>query len=176
MRAVLGLSTAILLGLAGCQKAETPEQAQARMDRESAAARTQFEAVARSWEGWTAAAQADSIAGAFAEQGREFPPNAALVVGRDAIKAYQVQLFGMGRWTIRLTVDEATANGPVAVSRGTYVVAVKPGPNAPAGMAAIADTGKYVSGWRQTGGKWEFTDLIWNSNLPLPAPAPARRK
>ena len=41
---VTGLLTASLVALAACQKAETPEQAAARMEQETAAARTAIEA------------------------------------------------------------------------------------------------------------------------------------
>jgi hypothetical protein len=46
-------------------------------------------------------------------------------------------------------------------------------------MSAVADTGKWLGALRQDNGKWLFTSLIWNSNIPLPpppAPAPARRR
>ena len=176
MRAVLTLCTALLLGLAGCQKAETPEQALARVEQESAAARAAIEAVARSWESWNTAGQADSIASLFADQGRMLPPNEPAVVGRDAINAFQAQQFAMGQSTLRIIVEDVQANGPVAVARGTYTFDLTPGPNAPAGMTAIADTGKWVERLTLAGTKWEVNDLIWNSNIPLPPPPPAARK
>jgi ketosteroid isomerase-like protein len=179
MRAVVILGAATLLGVAACTpKPETPEQAQTRMDQEAATARTQIEAVAKNWERWEVAGQADSIAGVFTEAGYQLPPNAPPVMGRAAIQAYQAQGFGMGQWTVHISVDQVSANGPLAVSRGAYDLAMTPGPNAPAGMTAIADTGKWVGEWRQTGGVWQFATLIWNSNIPLPpppAPTPSRR-
>jgi ketosteroid isomerase-like protein len=179
MRAVVILGAATLLGVVGCTpKPETPEQAQTRMEQEAAAARTQIEAVASNWIRFAAAGQADSIAGLFTESGYELPPNAPPVMGRSAIQAHQAQLFALGQWTVHISVDQVSANGPLAFSRGAYDLSLTPGPNAPAGMTAVADTGKWVGEWKQTGGTWQFATLMWNSNIPLPpppAPTPARR-
>lgn len=180
MRAVVILGAAAVLTAAGCKpKPETPEQAQARMEQEAAAVRPQVEALAKRWEGWTAAGQADSIAGAFTDRGYQLAPNAPPAMGREAIQAYQAQTFSMGQSMLHISVDQVSANGPLAVARGAYDVSVTPGPNAPAGMMAIADTGKWVGELRPSGGTWLFSTLIWNSNIPLPpppAPAPARRR
>jgi len=180
MRAVVILGAAALLGAAGCTpKPETPEQAQARMEQEATAARTQIEALAKRWEGWEAAGQAESVATAFTDRGYELPPNAPPIMGREAIQANQAQLFSMGQWSVHISVDQVTANGPMAFARGAYDIAMTPGPNAPAGTMAIADTGKWVGELRQTGSTWQFATLMWNSNIPLPpppAPAPARRR
>lgn len=176
MRAIVILSAATLLGVAGCQpKPETPEQTQTRMEREAAAARPQIEAMAKNWEGWVTAGQADSLASEFTDRGYELPPNAPPAMGHEAIAAYHNQLFGMGQWTVHISVDQVTANGPLAVARGAFDLAMTPGPNAPAGMRAIADTGKWMGELRQTDGTWRYATLTWNSNLPLPPAAPARR-
>lgn len=179
MRVVVILGAATLLAVAGCApKPETPEQAQTRMDQEAAAARTQIEALAKRWEGWVAAGQADSIAAVFTDGGYELPPNAPPVMGREAIQAFEGQTFSMGQFAIHLSVDQVSANGPLAVARGAYDLSMTPGPNAPAGMTAMADTGKWVGELRQSGGTWQFATVIWNSNIPLPpppAPTPARR-
>ncbi len=177
MRAVVILGTAALLGVAGCQpKPETPDQTQARMEREAAAVRPQIEALARSWEGWVTAGQADSIASVFTDRGYQLAPNAPPAMGHDAIAAYHMQLFSMGQTVVHISVDQVTANGPVAVARGAYDLGMTPGPNAPAGTTALADTGKWMGELRQTDGTWRYVTLTWNSNLPLPPPpAPARR-
>ncbi|HMA45335.1 MAG TPA: nuclear transport factor 2 family protein [Gemmatimonadales bacterium] len=180
MRSMLSMGTVALVALGACQKPpETPAQAQARMEQEAAALRTQVQTLASGWERWTAAGQADSIAAIFVDQGYELPPNAPPVHGRDAIKAFQTQLASMGQSTIHLSVDEVMANGPVGVARGAYEFALVPGPAAPAGMTALADTGKWVGALRQSDGQWRFTSMMWNSNIPLPpppAPAPAPRR
>lgn len=179
MRNMLSLGAAALVGLSACQKPpETAAQAQTRMEQEAAALRTQVQTLAGAWERWTAAGQADSIAAIFTDQGYELPPNAPPVHGRDAIKAFQTQLAAMGQATIHLSVDEVMANGPVGVARGAYDFSLVPA-NAPAGAAAAADTGKWLGTLRQSDGLWQFTSMMWNSNIPLPpppAPAPSRRR
>jgi ketosteroid isomerase-like protein len=171
MRKVLGASCALLFVVAGCQKPETPEQAQARMTRELAAARPALDAVARSWERYTAAGQSDSVAMLFTEQGEEMPPNAPPNVGRPAIQTFHAKQSSLGQESITITTDEALVNGPLGVSRGAFTYNLKPGSGAPAGMKAIADTGKYLIHWHQVGGKWLIADVAWNSNIPLPMPA-----
>lgn len=171
MRSVVNASGALLLVLSGCMKPETPEQAQARMSREVAAARPTFDAVARNWERYVAGSEPDSIAMLFTEQGELLPPNARPAAGRPAIQAFQAQMLSLGATTLSISTDEVLANGPLAVSRGGYTLDIKPGPHSAAGMKAIADTGKYLLHWHQVGGKWLVADLAWNSNIALPAPA-----
>ena len=170
MRAVVSASGALLLVLSGCMKPETPEQAQARMSREVAAARPTFDAVARTWERYVAGNEPDSIAMLFTEQGELLPPNARPAVGRPAIQAFQAQMLSQGATTLSISTDEVLVNGPPEVSRGAYTLDIKPGPHAAAGMKAIADTGKYLIHWHQVSGKWLIADVAWNSNIPLPAP------
>ena len=176
MRAVLGASGALLLVTSACLKPETPEQAQSRMSREVAAARPALDSVARRWERYTAAAQADSIAMLFTEQGEQLPPNDKPVVGRPAIQAFQTHSFGLGASSVTISADEVLVNGPLAISRGGYTYDVKVGPHSPPGMKSLADTGKYIIHWHQVGGKWLIADMAWNSNIPLPPPpAPAAK-
>lgn len=169
---------AVLAAVTGCQAAETPEQMQARIDQESATFRQFIQSVATRYESWLATGAADSIASMFTESGRMLPPNAPAVIGRDAIRANQSQQFALGRWTIEITPEAGIANGPLGLDRGTFVVTFTPGPGAPpqAAMIPPADTGKYVAHWHQVDGNWLFADLIWNSNRPMPAPAPTRRR
>jgi ketosteroid isomerase-like protein len=179
MRVVSMMCGGLLVALAACQKAETPQQAATRMQQETDSARTAVQAMTANWSRWTAAGQADSIAGLFVDQGYELPPNAPPVHGRDAIKAFEAQDASLGQITLDLSVDDVAANGPVASARGAYEFTLQPGAGAPTGMTALADTGKWVGTLRQEGGQWQFTAVIWNSNRPLPPPAPAapaRRK
>jgi ketosteroid isomerase-like protein len=178
MRLQSSVFAVMLMGLAACQKPETPAQAQVRLDQEAAAFKTQAQALTASWERWTAAGQADSIAAVFTDGGYELPPNAPPIHGRDAIKAFQTQLASMGSTTIHLSVDEVMANGPVGTARGAYEFSLTPADSS-TGATAMADTGKWLGTLRQNGSQWQFTALMWNSNIPLPpppAPAPARRR
>jgi len=173
MRNMLSLGTVALVWLGACQKPpETPAQAQTRMDQEATALKAQVQALASNWERWTATGQADSIAAAFVDEGYDLPPNAPPAHGRAAIQAFHAQQASLGQATLHLSVDEAVANGPVAMARGAYDLAIQPGTGSPAGMAAVADTGKWLGALRQSDGQWRFTSLMWNSNIPLPPPPP----
>jgi ketosteroid isomerase-like protein len=179
MRVMPNVSAVVLMGIAACQKPESPAQVQARLDQETAAFRTQMVALAGNYERWTTAGQGDSIAAVFTDGGYELAPNAPPIHGRDGIKAFETQMAAMGSTTIHLSVDEVMASGPVATARGAYEFSLTPAAGAPAGAMAIADTGKWLGTLRQNGAQWQFTALIWNSNIPLPpppAPAPARRR
>lgn len=176
MRRIGLLGAAALLGLAACQPAETPQQMQARMDQESAAFKAAIEPLARRWEAWEAAGQADSFATAFTDGGREMPPNGPALVGAEAIRAYHAQMASMGTFTSQITTETAVANGPLGVDRGKYRFTFKPNKGMENMGVPAADSGKYLVHWHQVDGSWKIADLIYNSDLPLPTPAPARRR
>jgi ketosteroid isomerase-like protein len=158
-----------LLASAACQPApETPAQMQARIDRESAAAREAIAVANTQFSQYVAAKQFDSLALLYAEDGRVMPPGEPTAVGRDAIARQMGQGAEMGEWALTLTAETVTANGPLAIERGTYTFAFTPGPNAPKEMAAMADTGKYLVHWKQVEGRWLLLNDIWNSNKPMP--------
>lgn len=175
MRRLGLLGAAALLGVAACRPAETPEQMQTRIDQESAAARQAIQAANANFARWFSAGQSDSGASAYTENAIVMAPNQKAVTGRQDIKAMLDGWFAMGTWTLTLNTVSVVANGPIAVESGTYVLGFTPGPNAPPGMAP-ADTGKYVVHWQKVGDQWLLAHDIFNSDLPLPAPAPARRR
>jgi len=170
MRVVAGL--ALSLGLAAaCQpKAETPEQAQARMDTETTAARTAIDSLDREFAQHFNQGHADLVAGMYTEQAHLMPPNMPVVVGRDAIKTGLAPFFAM-KAELKLTADAVVANGPLAVERGTYALSFTP----PGATAPMTDTGKYLVHWHLIDGKWLLADDIWNSDLPaMPMGPPAK--
>jgi hypothetical protein len=176
MRTVSGLGLAVLVATTACQTTESPQRMQSRMDSESAALRQALTGIARRYERWVSAGQADSIAAIFMEQGRQMPPNEQAAVGRAAIRDRQARLASWGTWQIHLTPEAASANGPLGIDRGTYTLSLKPGPKAPVGVGALTDDGKYLAHWHQVGGQWLMADLAWNTSRPLPRPAtPAKR-
>lgn len=178
MRKIGWVGATVVLSLAACQPAETPQQMQARMDQESAAFKTFASGVAKRWSNWFAAAQADSAANIFMDQGREMPPNAPAIVGRAALKVGFQQNFSMGKWTLTVTPEAAIANGPLAVDRGSFSATfaankgMKPMPGMM--MPPPSDNGKYLAHWHKVNGAWQIGDLIWNSNLPVGGAAPAK--
>lgn len=168
-RVVLALGLGVVAGCA--PKAETAEQAEARMANESAAARTAIDAVNAQYMAHFGAAHGDSVAALFAENGRMMAPNGPAAVGRAAI-AKGLNEMGSMKPTLVLTTESVAANGPLAIEAGTYTFTFTlPGVPAP-----MTDTGKYLVHWHMLGDKWMMVDDIWNSDLPaMPMGPPAKK-
>lgn len=171
MRRALGLGFALLVGVSACENSDT------RIERESVAFKQLLPGIARRFEQFTAAGQADSIAGLFDGVGQELPPNEPRAVGRAAIRDRHARLATWGTWQLHLTPRSAMAYGRNAADDGDFTISLTPGPNAPAGMVAVTDSGKYLAHWLQEAdGRWRILQLIWNSNLPLPSPPTATNR
>jgi hypothetical protein len=165
MNRTVVLGPALLVALSACGNSD------ARIERESLAFKALLPDIARRYERWVAAGQADSIASLFDEVGQQLPPNEPTVVGRTAIRDRQARLASWGTWQLRLTPRSAMAYGRSAVDDGAFAISFTPGPNAPPGMLAVADSGKYLAHWFLEGdGQWRILQLVWNSDLPLPSP------
>jgi ketosteroid isomerase-like protein len=170
---------ALLVG--ACRSQETPEQAQARMGKETDALRTAADAIARRYEAWVAAGQGDSLASVFTEDGREMPPNAPALAGRPAIAKFEDQNAAVFASKLAIRGEAYAANGPLGVERGSFVYSAKAQPKAPKGTpATVSEDGKYMIYWRNVNNQWQIAALIWNANAPRPAPAkpshPSTRK
>jgi ketosteroid isomerase-like protein len=157
-----------VLAAVACQpKAETAEQAQTRMQTESAAAKTVIDSVDREFTTHFNMGHPDLVAAMYAENAVAMPPNMPAAVGREAIKAVLAGFVAM-KAQLTLTSAAVSANGPMAVERGTYSVTFTP----PGATTPITDTGKYLVHWHLIDGKWQLADDIWNSDLPaMPMPA-----
>jgi ketosteroid isomerase-like protein len=154
--------------LAACSSHETPQQAQARMEKESQAFTAAAASTARRYAGWVAAGQADSIASVFTEQGREMPPNEPAVVGRAAIKVYEARNAATMASKLAIRGESYMASGPLGVERGSFTFEGKAKPGAPKGMPAMVnDEGKYLIHWHHVNGQWQIADMIWNSNRSM---------
>ena len=168
----------VAAALAACSSAETPQQMQARIEKESAAFQQAVKAIESRWEGYIAAGHADSIAGLFTEKGREIPPNAPTAVGRAAVEALEAsQMVGL-ETKVAITSEGALANGPIGVEHGTYGFEAKAKKGAPKGTpASLADHGSYLAHWHNVNGAWLIADLAYNSSWTAvpPKPAPARK-
>jgi ketosteroid isomerase-like protein len=160
------LSTAALVALAACQKVETPEQAAARMEQETAAARTAIEAQGTAYSTHFSAGHAEQVAALYTEDAEILPPNEKAISGRSNIQAYFATFLGAGTVSFAQTTNAVIASGPHAVERGTYVISFTPGPNAPKEFKAVTDTGKYVAHWVNQGGTWLMAHDMWSSDLP----------
>jgi uncharacterized protein (TIGR02246 family) len=115
-----------------------------------------------------------AIAKLYAADGVEMPPNAPAVNGRAAIEAFH-KAFGQ-QWMMHgMTITPKSVkvlNGEAAYEVGTYKQSLMP----MKGGAVVDDTGKYVVLLKKdASGTWLITHAIYNSDLPLPGTAPAKK-
>lgn len=95
-------------------------------------------------------------------------PNAPAAIGPAAIEAV---LRGSPPITsFVLTIDEMVGSGGIAYAVGRYNMVMRP-----SGASGIPDSGKFVNVYRkQQDGSWKVARDIFNSDIPLPAPEPAK--
>ena len=160
-------AAALLLVAAACKPpAETAEQMAARMAADADSARTGIEAQNRRFEAAMAAGSADSLAALYTDDAAMMAPNMPGVIGRDSIRAAFVPMMQGGKATLTLNTVAVSANGPMAVERGTYHFTITPTHG-----AAQAESGKYLVHWHKVNGTWLLADDIWNSDALMAMPA-----
>ena len=116
------------------------------------------------WEEALNAGDIDTLTGLYAEDARLLPPNGAIAVGHDAVRAIFGGMIDAGL-TGELTSLEAGVAGDIGYNVGAYKLFAD---------GEVIDTGKYMETWRRgEDGQWRYTNDIWNSDLPVPEPAPA---
>ena len=106
--------------------------------------------------------------GYFTEDASFLPPNTPIKTGRPAIEAWARSFPPVKE--LRLEPVEVVGRGDLAFVRGKYSLTL---------VGLAADSGKYIEIWqRQADGSWKLARDIFNSDIPLPAPAPtnARKK
>jgi len=100
----------------------------------------------------------------FTEDAISMPPNQAAVQGKAAILAWEESFPPISNFQEQSV--ELEGQGDLAYDRGTYSMTVTP-----PGAAPIEDRGKYLFILRkQADGSWKFLRVMYNSDLPLPAP------
>ena len=164
LAAVAGLVMA-----AGCApKAETAEQADARMSADAANARTAIEASNQQFTAHFNAGQGDSVAAHYAENGRVMAPNMPAAVGRAEIAK---SMGMMGGATLVLTTQSVVASGPLAVEAGTYTIEMKVACNKRGGVFHLEFNGVDRTGPVEvpdTGG-WKILKPFSKSGVTLAA-------
>ncbi len=104
----------------------------------------------------------DTLASLYSENARLMPPNGETSFGPDAVRAIFGGMIEAGL-TGELTSLEARVVGDVGYNVGAYKLFAN---------GQVIDTGKYMETWqRGDDGQWRYTNDIWNSDLPVAAPA-----
>jgi uncharacterized protein (TIGR02246 family) len=153
--------------LTACARApETPEQTAARPKAETDAARLAIQAQDARIVKFIAAAQPDSFASVYAEDAVLYPAGSPAVRGRAAIASMVRAGFAAGSFTYAPKITSVEASDPIAIETGQNIVTFTPGPGAPAGTEASADTIMYITIWRKVGGQWLISKDIGTSDRP----------
>jgi len=163
--------TAAALALVACQRAETPEQAAARIQTETEAARPAVEAMMAAYGRHFTAGHTDSLASMYMDDAHQLPPNMPPVHGKEAIRQGLAAYFANGPiGELQFRVENLVVNGPIAIVRAAWTF------TPPAGAPMPADTGVGMAHWHLADGQWMIAEEIWRSNLPAPPPPPAPRR
>ena len=161
----------LLMGVAACQaRTESAEQMQTRMQSEEAAFRAVVDTASPAFANHLNQGHADIVAAYYTDDATIMPPNMPAVTGKEGGKKVFGEFIAM-KANLTLKPEAVSANGSMAIERGTYSVTFTP----PGATAPITDTGKYLVHWKNVDGKWLIANDAWNSDLPaapMPAPKP----
>ena len=91
------------------------------------------------------------------------PGNMPKICGMAGINAYFNGGYKMGIRGIKIITGELFGSKEGVTETGTYEIF--------ADKNVSVDKGKFIVFWKQENGKWKMHRDIWNSDLPLPAPA-----
>lgn len=92
-----------------------------------------------------------------------FTPNAPRLCGIQAITAFFNGGYQMGIRNIKLNTEEVSGGETAVVETGSYELF--------ADNNVSIDKGKFIVLWKKENGKWKMHRDIYNSDIPLPAPA-----
>jgi ketosteroid isomerase-like protein len=134
------------------------------------------EAALKQWdENWSKAASskdADKTVSYYADDALVQPPNGSLLTAKADIRKVWAEMLSApgfsGGW--KATKIEVAKSGELAYLSGTWEFKWNDASGKP-----TVDKGKFVEiVKKQADGSWKCVNDIWNSDLPLPAPAPAK--
>ena len=168
------LVVTVLLLLAACTRAETPEQRAARMSAETDSLRPIVDSAVANYNREYNAGHVEPLVMRYASDARIMPPNAP-PIGRDSLRSLFVAAFrgGAPNGHIDVRMERVIRSGPLAVVRAHWAFQ-------PSDTDLPADTGSSITVWQQQhDGAWKIIEDIWHSDLPprpQPQPQPARRR
>jgi ketosteroid isomerase-like protein len=148
---------------------EGPEQAQARIDRESAAAKLVIDSLNAEFDGHFNAGHGALVAAQYAEDGELQVVGSPVLKGRHAIATF-IDGLGPLKAAIKLTATSVAANGPIAIERGEYALSLVP----PGATTAVSETGVYLIHWHNVNGQWLPVTDVASTAAPAPMGPPPK--
>lgn len=126
-------------------------------------------AVNRRMEQAVASKNADAIAQLYATDALFMAPNEPTARGQSAIRGVWSEFVKLPNLSLSLspTRIDVASGGELATDIGTYTVTFT------GEQGQVTDRGKYMVQFRKIGTEWKIAHDIFNSDLPMQAPAPA---
>ena len=154
-----------LLVLAAAAAAACATTPRVNVATEEAAIRAQT----RQFEQAVAARNADAVAALYTADATFMAPNMPTVSGQAAIRGAWAEMLQLPSLALTLTPTDIdiAASGDIATEAGRYTF--KAGGDQP-----MDDRGKYLVEYRRVGTQWRIENDIFNSDIPIPPPAPAQ--
>lgn len=165
---VLGMT--LLAGALGCNPPAPDAAAIASARAADEAAIRQLDA---DWMKMGAAKNIDGWVAFYTDDAAVLPPNEPIATDKAAIRRSVAGLLTLPNLSLSWhpTKIEVAKYGDLAYLYGTYSMSASDDKGKP-----ISDNGKIVEIWKKQGdGKWKCIVDTWNSDLPMPAAAPAAK-
>ncbi len=116
------------------------------------------------WESARANSDAEAIAKMYTEDAQVMPPNAPLVEGRSAIRAYYRNVFESTAAPAKYDEREVIVFGDMTYRQGIYELAMPDG---------RTEYGKFMQLWKNVDGDWKLHRAMWSSSAEMNQPATA---
>lgn len=158
---------ALIIGTATALSACAPAPA-APPTVDTAAEEAALKAITAEWLDAYNAGDVEKIVAMYAEDAVLMPPHAPVATGHAGIRAFLTTDTAAAKAAgVKLVPGAATVGvaGDTGWESGSYTIADAAG--------ATVDSGSYLSVARKSNGKWLLVRDTYNSDRPLPAPAPA---
>ena len=160
---LLGIGLGALIAVSACNS--TPAAVDTTADEAALKAATQ------SWMKAYNAGDVDTIVSLYADDAVLMPPHAPVASGKASIREFIAKdSAGAKAAGVKLMPGPASAgvNGDMGWESGSYTVTDASG--------QTVDSGSYLSVSRKIGGRWLYVRDTYNSERPMPSPAPAADK
>ncbi len=105
---------------------------------------------------------AAAVAALYTSDARLLPPEAPMLSGTEAIKAFWQGAMNLGIKEATLeSIDVESSGDGLACEIGKFTLNIET-----PGGEHVAQTGKYIVLWKNDAGVWKLRADIWNTNAP----------